>query len=323
MMRQPKTCAAIEPDIIAAATGEADPATNRRVQEHVGVCAPCGGELERYRTIDRAVGAWRQTPTPVASLARMRHRLDSRLSDLKRRTFTYRVFPSPLGNILIAVSEQGVSLIEYLGRGRSLGQSRLARLAGVEAIEDGAELEALSRELLEYLEGKRTRLDWPLDLRLARSDFHRTVLQTTAGIPYGAVMSYAGIACECGKPAATRAVAQALRWNPLPIVVPCHRVIGTSGSLTGYAGNKTVVKERLLTVEGLRIVKADHDPKIPRDTMYVRCPGDESYCLPTCPSLSTLEHPHRLLFFGSRERAEAAGLEPCTTCRPDLHPLAR
>ncbi|OLC16183.1 MAG: hypothetical protein AUH29_05585 [Candidatus Rokubacteria bacterium 13_1_40CM_69_27] len=323
MMRLPKVCADIESDIIAAATGEADPATDRRVQEHVGVCPPCGGEFERYRAIDRAAGAWRQAPTPVAALARMRKRLESRLSDLKRRTFTYRVFPSPLGNILIAVSEQGVSLIEYLGRAHTLSQSRLARLAGVEAIEDGAELEALSRELLEYLEGKRTRLDWPLDLRLARSDFHRTVLQTTASIPYGAVMSYAGVACEVGKPAATRAVAQALRWNPLPIVVPCHRVVGTSGSLTGYAGNKIELKQRLLATEGIPTVKAHDEFQIPRDTMYARYPGDDSYCLPTCPSLSTLEHPHQVVFFGSRARAEAAGLQPCTTCRPDLHPLAR
>jgi O-6-methylguanine DNA methyltransferase len=148
------------------------------------------------------------------------------------------------------------------------------------------------------------------------------VLQTTAGIPYGAVMSYAGVACECGKPSATRAVAQALRWNPLPIAVPCHRVVGTSGALTGYAGNKIDLKERLLTTEGVRIVKADHDPRIPRDAMYVAA-GEDSYCLPTCRWLTSVEHPHRLVYFGSRERAEAAGRQPCTDCRPDLHPLSR
>jgi methylated-DNA-[protein]-cysteine S-methyltransferase len=319
----PQVCVDIEPDLVAAATGEAEPATAGRVQAHIRHCASCGHEYARYRAIDRIVGTWREAPNASAAVEGARTRLLARLSDLKCRTLTYRVFPSPLGNILIALSENGVSLVEYLGRGKSLALSRLARLESVEAIEDGAELEPLYRELLEYLEGKRTQLAWPVDLRLVRSDFHRSVLQATAGIPYGAVMSYAGVACEVGKPSATRAVAQALRWNPLPIVIPCHRVVGASGTLTGYAGNKIGLKERLLTVEGIPTVKVDHNPKIPQDALYVRYPGDTSYCLPTCPSLSTLEHPHRLLLFASRERAEGAGLEPCATCRPDLHPIAR
>jgi methylated-DNA-[protein]-cysteine S-methyltransferase len=322
MNRQRTSCADIEHDLIAAATGEADALTERRVRQHVGGCAPCGGEYERYRAIERAVGAWRDVPAPAEVAAGARARLEARLGELKRRIVTYRIFPSPLGNILIALSDRGVSLVEYLGRHRDLAYSCLSRRPDVEAIEDGAELEALSRELLEYLEGKRTRLDWPLDLRLARSDFHRTVLRATAGIPHGAVMSYAGVACEVGKPSATRAVAQALRHNPLPIVIPCHRVIGSSGSLTGYAGDKIDLKERLLAVEGVSTVKAPHHARVPRGAMYVRYPGDSSYCLPTCPSLGTLEHPHRLVFFGSRERAEAAGLAPCSTCRPDLHPIS-
>lgn len=323
MNRMPQVCVDIEPDLIAAAIGEAEPVTASRVQDHIHRCAPCGNEYTRYRAIDRAVGSWREAPNATAAVEGARKRLLSRLSDLKHRTFTYRVFPSPLGNILIALSEQGVSLVEYLGRAKSLAQSRLARIEGLEAIEDGAELEGLHRELLEYLEGKRTHLAWPVDLQLVRSDFHRSVLQATSSIPYGAVMSYAGVACEVGKPTATRAVAQALRWNPLPIVIPCHRVVGSSGTLTGYAGNKTDLKERLLTVEGIPTVKADHDSKIPHHALYVRYPGDDSYCLPTCPSLSTMEHPHRIVLFGSRERAEGAGLQPCTTCRPDLHPIER
>ena len=75
------------------------------------------------------------------------------------------------------------------------------------------------------------------------------MLRATAAVPYGAVTSYSGIAAEISRPAATRAVAQALRWNPLPIVVPCHRIIGTSGALTGYSGNKIGLKQQLLAVE--------------------------------------------------------------------------
>ncbi len=322
-MRQTRnSCAETELDLIAAATGDADVAAQRRVREHVDQCAPCGGEYQRYRAIDRAVGFWRGAPAPAAMVAGARKRLETRLGEIKRRTVTYRVFPSPLGNILIALSDQGISLVEYLGRARDLAHSRLGRMSGIEAVEDGSEIENFYRELMEYLEGRRTRLDWPVDLRMARSDFHRDVLRATAGIPHGAVMSYSGVACEIGRPAATRAVAQALRWNPLPIAIPCHRVIGATGALTGYAGDRITLKQRLLAVEGVGTVKSHGNVKVPHDAMYVRYPGDNSYCLPSCSSLENLDHPHRLMLFGSRDRAEAAGLQPCTTCRPDVRPIA-
>ena len=264
--------------------------------------------------------AWRWAPAPTEEAARAH--LAARLADLRRRTLAYGIFPSPLGPILIARSEEGVSLVEYLSGGHDFAHSRLSRVEGVEALPDGAEIEALYRELLEYVDGRRTRLGWPLDLRLARSAFHRAVLEATARIPYGAVRSYAGIAGELGKPAATRAVAQALRWNPLPIVVPCHRVIGASGALTGYAGNRVTLKQRLLAVEGVRTRPSDHDFRIEREAMYVRAQQDTEYCVPTCGSLARRSLAE-LTLFASRERAEATGLAPCTTCRPDLHPISR
>jgi O-6-methylguanine DNA methyltransferase len=143
----------------------------------------------------------------------------------------------------------------------------------------------------------------------------------TAALPYGAVVSYGHLAREMGRPTATRAVAQALRHNPLPIVVPCHRVVGGTGALTGYAGNKLGLKERLLTLEGVHVAHGRRQPHIVRDAMYVRADHDSAYCVPTCGALPTVPL-SRLTLFGSRDRAEAAGLEPCSDCRPDLHPLA-
>lgn len=312
-------CLEIEPDLIAAATGDAEPAAVRRVQAHIGPCALCREAFERYRAIEGLLGELKNVPLPSADMARARRQLESRLADLRSRLVMYGVFPSPLGPILIARSEQGVSLVEYLPPRRAV---RLSRLKGLEAVEDGEEIEALYGELLEYLEGKRARFEWPLDLRLARSDFHRAVLKVTSQIPYGAVVSYTGIAWKVGKPSAARAVAQALRWNPLPIVIPCHRVVGSSNSLTGYAGNRIDLKQRLLAAEGIPVVKAGRDFQVAREAMYVRYPGDEAYCLPTCPSRSSLT-PARLTLFGLRERAEAAGLRPCPSCRPDLNPLSR
>lgn len=318
-MRKPPVCVDLEPDLVAAATGEAAPATAQRVRAHVERCGNCRQEFAQYRAIEGEVAAMRGHLLAEPHVRVSRAHLEARLADVRSRLVAYRVVPSPFGNILIARSEQGVLLVEYLGRSRRLDVSRLRRLHGIEAVEDRGEVERLSRELLEYIEGRRTRLDWPLDLRLVRSEFHREVLRRTAGIPYGAVVSYAGLARDIGKPRAVRAAAQALRWNPVPIVIPCHRVVGASGLLTGYAGGGTAKKQRLLAVEGVPLVKARHDFRIARDAMYVLAPGDTEYCLPSCASVDPF--PRGGVLFGSRERAEAVGLAPCTTCRPDLHPL--
>jgi len=321
MTRKPSVCQEIEPALVATAIGDADSATATRVEAHTRACARCREDLVRYGAIERAVGVWRGAPAPAEELAR--ERLTSRLADLRRRTLLYRIFPSPLGPILIARSEEGVSCIEYLTGGSDFAHSRLSRDESIEALQDGAEVEGLYRDLLEYVEGRRTRLEWPLDLRLARSPFHRAVLQATAAVPYGAVTSYAGIAGEIGAPRAVRAVAQALRHNPVPIIVPCHRIIGTSGDLIGYAGNRVGLKERLLAVEGVPTERGAHAPRVARRVLYHYDRNDErQYCLPTCGSIARRPI-GRVTLLASRELAQTLGLVPCTDCRPDLHPISR
>lgn len=319
MTGKPKACVAIEPDLIAAATGEAERPAAERVQGHVAACRTCRDDFARYRAIEGAVGELRATPPPPGDAEAARERLIARLADLRTRVVSYGVFPSPLGPILLARSEHGVSLVEYLDAGGADG-SRLFRAAGVEAREDATGLEGLHRELLDFLAGRRTRLDWPLDLRFARSDFERAVLQATAAVPYGAVSSYTGIAVDVGKPSAVRAVAQALRHNPVPIVVPCHRILGLRGDLVGYAGNRVGLKERLLAVEG---VPTDHAraARIVRNAMYHYDPNpDRQYCLPTCGDIARRPL-GQVKLFARREVAEATGLAPCLDCRPDLHAL--
>jgi methylated-DNA-[protein]-cysteine S-methyltransferase len=322
MSDKPAACIRIEDELLATAIGEAAPGAAERVERHITACGSCRREYENYRAVDSAVTAMREEPLAGEHVAQARERLETHLADLRRRLLVYGIFPSPLGNILIARSELGISLVEYLERGTSLRSSRLSHEPGVELVEGGAELEVAYRELLDYLHGRRTRLAWSLDLRLARSDFHRMVLQATAAVPYGAVIPYAGLAREIGKVEAVRAVAQALRWNPLPIVIPCHRVIGTSGALTGYAGSKVDLKQKLLSIEGIPTTKRSGVLEIAPRAMYVLYPGDQEYCVPTCPSLDTRK-PVPLTRFASREHAEKAGFAPCTTCRPDLHPISR
>ena len=322
MTDTPTACVRIAEDLLAAAIGEASPTTAQHVERHVARCGSCRREFDGFRALDGTVATLRREPLPSGQVAQARERLETRIEELRRRLLAYRIFPSALGHILIARSELGIALVEYLDRGTSLRSSRLGREPGVEAVEGGPELEAAYRDLLEYLTGRRRRFEWPLDLRLARSDFQRSVLHATSAIPYGAVVSYAGLAHDVGKASAPRAVAQALRWNPLPIVIPCHRVIGTSGALTGYAGSKLGLKQRLLSLEGIPTTVGADSPSIRSEEMYVLYPGDREYCVPTCSSLGTRQ-PAPLTRFASRGYAEAAGFIPCTACRPDLHPISR
>lgn len=319
MSNRAVSCREIEPHLLAVASGEADAGAVERVQDHLAGCASCRRELGHYRTVERVLHSFRGTPMAGDDPTLARAQLGASLADLRSRMLSFGIFSSSLGPILIGRSEHGVALVRYLPAGGSLSAS-VRRLLGEDAIEDRSATEGLWAELAEYLEGRRARLEWPLDLRRMRSDFQRRVLEATAALPYGGVTSYAGIAARIGMPSAARPVAQALRGNPLPIVIPCHRVIGSTGALIGYAGKRVELKQRLLAVEGIRTVAGHDDFLVRREAMYTLMNGEREYCVPTCGSLSS-QPLSALTLFGTRERAEAAGFIPCTTCRPDLHPL--
>jgi len=310
-------CDSIALELIAVATGEATEAVIERVETHVARCAACRADYQAYRKVEDAVAELGSIPAPDEPGAR--ERLLGRLADLRSRLVRWGVFDSPLGPILIAATETGISLVEYLDR-RGAAGSRLFAQPGLELEEDPAEVERFHLELTDYLAGRRNQLAWPLDWRLASSDFHRAVLEATAALPYGAVSSYAGIARDIGKPAAVRAVAQALRNNPLPIVVPCHRVIGSSGALVGYAGNKVDLKERLLAVEGVRTEHRRREAHVARETLYAWDHSCREYCLPSCGEISK-QPIGRVTLIASEREARGLGLRPCRDCRPDLHPL--
>ena len=213
------TCREVERDLVAVAAGEAGVAEARGVERHVAVCRACREELGRYRVLEGMVTDLRRAPMAGAYPTLSRAELEARLADIRSRMVSYGIFPSPLGKILIARSELGVSMVRYIDSEAS-AKSLLARLTGDEAVEDRAAVESIYRELLDYLNARGTRLSWPLDLRWAQGDFQRRVLAVTAQLPYGAVTSYGGIARRIGAPASVRAVAHALRHNPIPIAIP-------------------------------------------------------------------------------------------------------
>jgi methylated-DNA-[protein]-cysteine S-methyltransferase len=154
----------------------------------------------------------------------------------------YDLIDSPVGELAIAATDRGLCRISYVVDGFD---DELARAFGVRVLR--APLDGVRRELDEYFEGERRAFDLPIDLRVA--PFNEDVLAALVRVPYGVTTTYGALAREAGHPSAARAVGTVMNRNPIPIVLPCHRVIGANGSLTGYAGGLDR-KRSLLRLEG-------------------------------------------------------------------------
>ncbi len=158
----------------------------------------------------------------------------------------YDVVESPIGALLVAVTPAGVCRISFDPDPERQLES-LARAFGARVLRAVRPVERARRELDEYFAGRRATFDLPVDLGPLPA-FQRLVLAELARVPYGATETYGGLAARVGRPRAARAVGGALNRNPVPIVLPCHRVVGSTGRLVGYAGGREL-KARLLALE--------------------------------------------------------------------------
>lgn len=159
----------------------------------------------------------------------------------------YRLVDSPLGPLLLAATAGGLVRVGFAVEGHDRVLSDLAEQISPRILEAPARLDRAAAQLDEYFAGRRRRFELPLDLRLARG-FRLQVLEHLPAIAYGTTESYAAVAAAAGRPAAIRAAAGACSHNPLPLVIPCHRVVRSDGSLGGYLGG-TQVKQTLLDLE--------------------------------------------------------------------------
>ncbi|HET9719130.1 MAG TPA: methylated-DNA--[protein]-cysteine S-methyltransferase [Solirubrobacteraceae bacterium] len=164
----------------------------------------------------------------------------------------YTVEDSPVGPLLLAVTRRGLVRVAYLDGGERADEvlEDLADHISPRVLAAPSRLDETRRELEEFFAGRRQRFELALDWRLVRPGFGRRVLEATSRIPYGAVSSYKLVAGEAGSPRAYRAAGTALGGNPLPIVVPCHRVLHSGGGLGGYTGGLHI-KMKLLSLEGV------------------------------------------------------------------------
>jgi len=160
----------------------------------------------------------------------------------------YRTVDTPLGTLLLAATEQGLVRVAYPNQGHDAVLQALADRISPRVLHAPARLDPVARQLDDYFAGRRRRFDVPLDWRLS-TGFRSTVLHHLAtDVDYGRTASYAALAALAGNPRAVRAVGTACATNPLPVVVPCHRVVRSDGAIGNYAGG-VEAKRTLLDLE--------------------------------------------------------------------------
>jgi methylated-DNA-[protein]-cysteine S-methyltransferase len=189
----------------------------------------------------------RAFPDAPDHLARLHRRLAAVAERDGLLDVAYRTMDSPVGPLLLAATEQGLVRVAFAVEGHDTVLQSLADTISPRVLSAPARLDTVARELAEYFAGQRRRFDLPLDLRLS-AGFRRTVLSHLPEIDYGHTASYAAVAQLAGRPKAIRAAATACATNPLPVVVPCHRVVLSDGRIGRYRGGAEA-KRALLTLE--------------------------------------------------------------------------
>ncbi|HVX08596.1 methylated-DNA--[protein]-cysteine S-methyltransferase [Humibacter sp.] len=185
-----------------------------------------------------------ETETTLASL---HERLEREAADRGLVDVAYRVVDSPVGRLLVAATEHGIVRVAFESEGFDTVLETLADRVSPRVLEAPGRLDRAAAELDEYFAGHRTSFDLPLDFALSRG-FRGEVQRLLPSIAYGHTTSYARLADAAGRPRAFRAVGTACATNPLPVVVPCHRVLRGDGSLGGYVGGLDA-KRALLSLE--------------------------------------------------------------------------
>jgi methylated-DNA-[protein]-cysteine S-methyltransferase len=198
--------------------------------------------------VERALArAWSGTAEAAEAAAR---RVAERAAAEGLADVVYGWADSPFGPLLVAATPRGLVRLAYEHEQHEHVLEELAESISSRVLEAPGRLDEVRRELEEYFVGRRHRFEVPVDWTLITEGFPRRVLRATARVPYGGVTTYGDVARRAGSPRAARAAGNALGSNPIPIVVPCHRVIRSGGELGGYGGGGPERKAFLLRLEG-------------------------------------------------------------------------
>ncbi|WP_280306898.1 methylated-DNA--[protein]-cysteine S-methyltransferase [Nocardia neocaledoniensis] len=187
------------------------------------------------------------TPVDADLMARLHRRLAQRADEADLLDIAYTTVDSPVGELLLAATPKGLVRVAYASEDHDRVLATLGEKLSPRILRAPGRLDTVARELDEYFAGRRRAFDVDLDLSLSQG-FRQLVQRHLPEIAYGQTRSYREVAELVGNPKAVRAVGTACATNPLPVVVPCHRVVRTDGSLGGYIGG-AAAKTALLTLE--------------------------------------------------------------------------
>jgi O-6-methylguanine DNA methyltransferase len=247
-----------------------------------------------------------------ALLRHSRSRVDHALKRVRRPDAAVGIAKSPLGDLLVAITSRGIVLNHYLVDGDDLAVTIAKLRFELDLVNDPRTISEVGGEIRRYLAGEAKALRQKVDFTLLASPFQKKVLHKLQEVPRGAVVSYQALGAAAGAPKGARAVGNAMHNNPVPIYVPCHRVIAAGGRIGGYGGG-IPRKLQLLRSEGFALAEAA--VRLP-DNVVCGHKGTQIYCRTDCRTAARVER-SRIFFFADSTGARQAGMRPCKICQPD------
>ncbi|HXW85032.1 MAG TPA: methylated-DNA--[protein]-cysteine S-methyltransferase [Candidatus Binataceae bacterium] len=237
------------------------------------------------------------------------HRIRRAMKRIRRPEARVAAVRSPIGRLLVAESPRGIAAVHFL---EVSGPERTLELLRqhFDLVENAPFAERMSREIDRYLDGDLNVLSHPVDWALVESDFHLRALKRLCKVGPGSVITYQGLAAAIGQPSGPRAVGNAMATNPVPLYVPCHRVISSDGTVGKYGGG-VATKVTLLRTEGFEI---EPDLRFGEHSVMGHR-GTHIYCRATC-SAARRARIANVTIFADSAHAREAGLRACKLCHP-------
>lgn len=242
-------------------------------------------------------------------LAEGRGRVAKALARIRRPQARVGTIDSPVGRLFVAEGEHGILAIHFLDT-HAGEDPRPALRRGFDVIEDQQAAERIGEEIRRFIGGDRSALHHEVDLSLVDSPFRRRALIRLRQVPIGSVVTYQSLAAAIGAPDAQRAVGSTMATNPVPIYVPCHRVIRSDGTIGNYGGG-VERKIRLLRAEGFEV---GQDLRLPAGAVFGH-QRTHIFCRPTCSAAKRADR-GRMVIFADPDKARRAGLRACKLCHP-------
>lgn len=244
-----------------------------------------------------------------AMVAQTRPRIERAMKILRRPQARVGLIASPIGSLLVAESDRGLATIHFMTMDGAEGTLEKLRKK-FELVENEASIERVGAEINRFFEGDQTVMERRVDLSMVESEFQVRALTTLRKVPSGAVITYQALAAAVGNPDSQRAIGNTMATNPVPLVIPCHRVIRSDGTIGNYGGG-VANKLKLLRLEGFEV---GSDMRLPsRAVMGHR--RTHIFCRPSCSAAKRADS-NQVLIFADAACAGHAGLRPCKLCRP-------